>query len=280
MTFDDLPLFGFDLVVADPPWHFDLYSEQGDDKSPQKHYETMHIEAIKTMRVGDLVGANSWLMLWTSAPALDQGFEVLKAWGFRYVSRFSWRKTTALGKKRMGPGYVVRTLHEDILIGAVGRPRCCGALPSLFDGVAREHSRKPEEFYSMVERFAPDARRLDLFARQSRAGWTTHGHEARKFDDPRLHMVGGGSGEVAPPLGGRKALRNANRRPNAGPDAQRDYRQGPSAEIEGTLAFGVCKANSPAHGEGSEASKAGEARGTAPNDQPILPAPRRPNAAP
>ena len=180
-SFEPLPLFGFDVVVIDPAWSFELRSEKGEAKSPQAHYACMSIGDIKALPVGQLVGADSWCFLWTSAPMLDLGFECLKAWEFSYKTRLSWRKVTRNGKVRVGPGYVVRTHHEDILVGAIGHPTYRCALPSLFDGIAREHSRKPDEFYSLVEDFAPDARRVDVFARQLRPNWTVWGNETSKF---------------------------------------------------------------------------------------------------
>lgn len=174
--------FSFDVVCADPPWLFSLRSEKGEGKAPQAHYACMDIGAIKALPVGDLASRDCWLFLWTSAPLLDQAFDVLRAWSFSYVSRTTWRKTTVNGKVRVGPGYVVRSMSEDVLIGKIGAPSCAKALPSLFDGLAREHSRKPDEFFRLVEGFAPDAARLDLFSRESRAGWSNWGDEANKFD--------------------------------------------------------------------------------------------------
>ncbi len=180
--FADLRGRRFDLIVGDPPWRFDAHSDKGLKKSPQAHYACMSLGAIKALPVDRLASDNSSLLLWTCAPLLDTGFDVIAAWGFRYCSRLGWRKKTANGLDRMGGGYVVRTIHEDVLIAKRGTPDYAAPFPSLIDGLAREHSRKPDEFYAAVERFAPHARKLDLFARQSRRGWATWGNEARKFD--------------------------------------------------------------------------------------------------
>ena len=107
----------------------------------------------------------------------------MSAWGFDYKSRMAWRKMTVNGKVRVGPGYVVRTMHEDVLIGTRGKPKLIGkAFPSIFDGLAREHSRKPDEFFDLVHA-RTGGNRLELFARQTRPGWTTWGNEVEKFDD-------------------------------------------------------------------------------------------------
>lgn len=181
-VFAPLRPFAYDVIVADPPWLVKLRSQKGEAKAPQAHYRCMTIDQISALPVNNLTGGEAWLFLWTSAPLLDRGFDVMRAWGFRYCSRFSWRKTTVNGKVRLGPGFVVRTTHEDILIGKIGEPPYDKALISLFDGEAREHSRKPESFYSKIEAFAPGARRLDLFSRASRPGWTAWGDEAGKFN--------------------------------------------------------------------------------------------------
>jgi len=104
------------------------------------------------------------------------------AWGFMPRSEMVWRKVTANGKPRMGTGYRVRSLHEPVLVATIGNPKH-KALPSVFDGVAREHSRKPEEFYELVRASTPGAlRRADLFSRENRAGFEGWGLEHGKFD--------------------------------------------------------------------------------------------------
>ncbi|MBS4016791.1 MAG: hypothetical protein KGZ68_01020 [Dechloromonas sp.] len=182
--FEPLPLFCADLVVMDPPTEFALRSENGVNKSGQGHYAVMTDQEILDMPVGLLVGANSWIFLWSNGPKLEFGFACLKRWGFIYVTELAWRKVSKNGKPMMGPGYVARSKHESVLIGKIGRPRYRKAIDSEFDGVRRQHSRKPEEFYQMIDnRFAlPWMRKLDCFARQSRAGWITFGNQRTKFD--------------------------------------------------------------------------------------------------
>lgn len=181
--FGDLRPFQFDLLAIDPPVRFDTYSEKGEAKSPQAQYETMSWDELAAFPVNQLAQRDCWCFLWTCAPSLDKAMGLLKTWGFTYVSRITWRKVTKAGKPRMGPGYIVRTLTEDVLIGRCGSPAYAKALPSIFDGIARRHSEKPEEFYSLVEGFAPDATRLDMFSRRTRPGWSAFGKEAGKFDE-------------------------------------------------------------------------------------------------
>jgi N6-adenosine-specific RNA methylase IME4 len=107
----------------------------------------------------------------------------MRAWGFSYKSCVAWRKITINGKVRLGCGYISRSTHENILIASRGKPKIGKPFRSLFDGLAREHSRKPDEFYALAEAFAPGVRRADLFGRESRSGWDVWGAEATKFDE-------------------------------------------------------------------------------------------------
>mgnify|MGYP001612675063 CR=1 FL=1 len=182
--FEPLSHFGFDVIVADPPWLFELYSEEGEEKSAAAHYSLMSIDKIKALPVGHLARADCLLLLWTTgwAMATGQAQAVSVAWGFKPITEIVWRKTTTAGKVRMGPGYRARTMHEPILLCTLGKP-IHKPFPSLFDGVAREHSRKPEEFYDMVLRCTENAlRRADLFSRATHDGFSGWGNEHGKFD--------------------------------------------------------------------------------------------------
>jgi N6-adenosine-specific RNA methylase IME4 len=182
--FGKLRMFSYDLIVADPPWRFDLFREEtGSEKGPAHHYETMALEEIKALRVGDLASGDCLLLLWTCgwAMATGQAQEVARAWGFKPITELVWRKLTPNGKPRMGCGYRARTFHEPILLCTAGNPAHT-PLPSLVDGIARQHSRKPEEFYGMLDRCCPKLQgRADLFTRTERNGWDGWGREAGKF---------------------------------------------------------------------------------------------------
>lgn len=182
-VFDNLTPLSFDVIVADPPWRFRTWSETNQQKSASRHYDLMHTDDIKSLPVASLANKDCILMLWTTGAMLPQGMDVMRAWGFTYKSEMVWRKVTSNHKVRMGTGYWCRSMHEPILIGTIGKPSKVRAFPSIFDGVAREHSRKPEEFFDIVERHTSGNRRLELFSRQSRPGWETWGHERTKFDE-------------------------------------------------------------------------------------------------
>lgn len=181
--FGDLPPFSFDLIMADPPWLYKLRSEKGEGKSAQAHYKCMPLDEIKAMPVLDLASENCLLWLYATNPMLPQGLEVLKAWGFEFATAGSWEKTTRHGKQSFGGGYIFRSSNEPILIGTRGEPKTTKSVRSSFRGLARGHSVKPEEGYRQAEKLMPNARRLELFSRTNRKGWTVWGDEAGKFGE-------------------------------------------------------------------------------------------------
>ncbi len=181
--FGDLPPFSFDFIMADPPWLYKVRSEKGEGKSAQAHYKCMPLDKIKAMPVLDLASENCLLWLYATNPMLFQAYEVLIDWGFDFVTAGSWEKITKNGKQAFGPGYVLRTSNEPFLIGKRGEPKTTKSVRSSFAGVVRGHSRKPEEGYRHAEKLMPNARRLELFSRTNRKGWTVWGDETGKFGE-------------------------------------------------------------------------------------------------
>ncbi|BAQ18335.1 MT-A70 family methyltransferase [Methyloceanibacter caenitepidi] len=175
-------MFGYELIVADPPWDFENYSEAGTGKGADPHYSVMSLAEIKALPVGDLARGDCLLLLWATGCMLPLALQVMESWGFTYKSEIVWRKTTVNGKVRIGTGYRVRTMHEPVLVGTMGNPHH-KPFPSLIDGLAREHSRKPDEFYEAIDRCCPSLGfRADLFARTRRPGFDSWGDEVGKFD--------------------------------------------------------------------------------------------------
>jgi N6-adenosine-specific RNA methylase IME4 len=179
----DLQPHSYDFIMADPAWHYRLYSKAGEAKSPQAHYETMSIEDIKAQPVLDLASTDCVLWLWAVNPMLPQAIAVMAAWGFEFKTAGTWLKTTVHGKIAFGTGYVLRSSNEPFLIGTRGKPKTSKSVRSGFTGLAREHSRKPEEAYRAAELLMPSARRLELYSRTNRPGWDHFGNEAGKFGE-------------------------------------------------------------------------------------------------
>lgn len=183
--FSGLGLFGFDLIMADPPWKFENWSKKGEAKNASAQYDCMSLDDIKALPVGHLMAPDAVLWLWATNPMLPQAFEVLQAWGVRYVTAGTWVKRTTNGKLGFGTGYRLRCANEPFLIATNGNPATARNVRSVIEGPIREHSRKPDEAFDEASRLVapmPDPRKLELFARQTRDGWTTWGNEATKFD--------------------------------------------------------------------------------------------------
>ena len=187
----DLPPHHFRTIVADPPWSFKTWSNKGKAKSPEQHYDTMSLEDIKALPVGDAAAEDCLLLMWAVNPMLPQAFATMDAWGFSYKTiGFCWAKASRNSdpdwapKWHMGLGYWTRANVEVCLLGVRGKPkRCSKAVRQLIVDPVREHSRKPDEFYNRVMRLAAGPY-LELFSRQEREGWTTWGIERQKF--PRM----------------------------------------------------------------------------------------------
>jgi len=163
----ELPTGPFQVIVADPPWQY----ETGNSLP----YPTMPIEDIKAMPVHEIADENAILWLWTTNAHLPVAFDVIVAWGFEYKTLLTWVKD------RMGTGEWLRGQTEHCLLGARGKPVFLrGSDGTVLEAVRREHSRKPEEFYALVEKVCPGSR-VELFARQQRAGWQAYGSDINCF---------------------------------------------------------------------------------------------------
>ncbi len=166
----------YDLIMADPPWRFELDTAEGEAKSAQAQYGCMSIDDIAALPVAGLARADCLLWLWATAPLLDQQIAVMRRWGFTFKSAGAW------DKRRWGTGYVWRSRAEFVLLGTIGKPSIDGrAVCNLIEGGARRHSEKPVAAYLQAERMMPAARRLELFSRTNRKGWDVWGNEAGKF---------------------------------------------------------------------------------------------------
>lgn len=174
----------YDLIMIDPPWRFELYSDKGEEKSAQAHYRTMSLEEIAALPVADLARPDCLLWLWATAPLLPAQINIMARWGFAYKTSGAWvKRTKKSGDLAFGTGYVLRGCHETFLIGARGKPKLGSkSVRSVIEAPAREHSRKPDAAYRAAEALMPAARRADVFSRETRAGWEASGDETGKFD--------------------------------------------------------------------------------------------------
>jgi N6-adenosine-specific RNA methylase IME4 len=172
-----LPDRKYPVIYADPPWRYEFSTTSS--RSIESHYPTMSTEEICALPVADHATSDSVLFLWVTNPRLHEAFRVLEAWGFTYRTNIVW------AKDKIGGGFYVRNQHELLLIAKRGDPPMPAEADrpsSIISAPRREHSRKPDEAYALIERMYPDLPKLELFARTTREGWVPWGLEVDKFD--------------------------------------------------------------------------------------------------
>lgn len=175
------PRFG--TVLADPPWRF---LNRTGKVAPEHHrlsrYPTMTVEDIAALPVADHLADMAHCYLWVPNALLPDGLTVLAAWGFQYKANLVWHKIRKDGgSDGRGVGFYFRNVTELILFGTRGRN--ARTLPpgrsqvNLIASRKREHSRKPDEQYPLIEACSPGPC-LELFGRGTRPGWTVWGNQA------------------------------------------------------------------------------------------------------
>lgn len=181
-AFGELRPHGYQLIVADYPWSFENYSAAGEAKGPRAHYRTDTPENLaRRFPLGELADVDCLALVWATAPLLERQIAAVRTWGLELKSVIVWEKVFASGKPAIGTGYRVRSRAEFVLVATRGSPRH-DPFPGLFRGIRREHSRKPDEFYEIIDRRCHGlTRRADLFARTRRPGWHAFGDELEKF---------------------------------------------------------------------------------------------------
>ena len=173
------PTGDFDVIVIDPPWD---YAEKGGFSYKQHDFEgnrggvdysTMPLNEIGNIKLP--AKDDSVLFLWTTHAFLKDSFSLLDEWGYNYKATIVWNKVN------MGMGRVIRMQCEFCLLATIGNPIISGESErDIITEKRREHSRKPEAFYDMVERMCV-GRKLDYFSREDRKEWSVYGAETNKF---------------------------------------------------------------------------------------------------
>jgi N6-adenosine-specific RNA methylase IME4 len=199
------PVGGFSTVLADPPWRFaNRTGKVAPEHRRLDRYSTMSLDAIKSLGVASVLAPNAHLYLWVPNALLPDALGVMAAWGFRYISNIVWAKRRKDGgPDGRGVGFYFRNVTELLLFGVHGSMRTLSAGRSqvnMIETRKREHSRKPDEQYELIESCSPGAY-LELFARRRRPGWTVWGDESADDVAPRggVHK-GYAGGAIFPPL--------------------------------------------------------------------------------
>lgn len=157
----------YSTIMADPPWS----RNQTVNFGALKHYNLMKLEDIKNMPIADLAAKNAHLYLWVPNGLLQDGLDVMKAWGFEFKTIFTWIKP------KLGLGVYLRNASETVLFGIRGKlPIQFKAQPNWGFFPVQDHSHKPEEQYAIMERCSPGPY-LELFARRRQPGWDAWGNQ-------------------------------------------------------------------------------------------------------
>lgn len=159
-------------ILADPPWSINQRGKKS-NRSAESHYPLMPLEQIKAMPISDLAAENAHLYLWVPNGLLQEGLDVIKAWGFTYRNALFWIKP------RLGLGVYIRNASETCLFATRGKaPVKFHGQPNWMFSAQMEHSRKPEEQFSIIERLSHPPY-LELFARRrpSNPEWDVWGNQ-------------------------------------------------------------------------------------------------------
>jgi N6-adenosine-specific RNA methylase IME4 len=177
----DVPAGQYRVIYADPPWRYEHVETE--NRAIENHYPTLELAEICALPVSALAADDALLFLWATSPKLAEAMQVIEAWGFNYRTCMVWVKDV------IGMGYYARQRHELLLIAVKGHPPvpATAARPdSVQEWPRGRHSEKPHLFYDLIERMYPNWARLELFARNTRAGWACLGNEIDGMDIRRV----------------------------------------------------------------------------------------------
>lgn len=165
------------VLVADPPWSFGD-KLPGSSRGAEKNYSVLSVSEIERFQL-PRIADDALLFLWRVSSQPEEAMRVVRAWGFVPKSELVWLKKTSTGKPHFGMGRYVRASHEMCVIASRGRGNSLirsRSVRSVFEAPVGAHSRKPDEFYAIVEALA-EGPYHELFARRRRSGWACEGDQ-------------------------------------------------------------------------------------------------------
>lgn len=176
----------FRTILADPPWQFDNRTgKMAPEHRRLARYATMRLDEIAAVPVAGVAASTAHLYLWVPNAMLPYGLRVLEAWGFQYKTNLIWHKIRKDGgPDGRGVGFYFRNVTEMLLFGVRGKDARTLApgrrQVNIIRTMKREHSRKPDETYEIIEACSPGPY-LELFARGNRPNWTVWGNETENY---------------------------------------------------------------------------------------------------
>jgi N6-adenosine-specific RNA methylase IME4 len=182
----------YDIIYADPPWEYRVWSKKGSGRSAEAHYTTQSLGYLACMDIASLCNPDCVLFMWATFPCLLEAFALGKAWGFIYKTvAFVWIKRNQHNQNlSTGMGYYTRANAEVVLLFTKGKalPRTSKNVSQVLISPKGKHSQKPPEIRNRIERLFGDRFRLELFARSRDGffqdveyeGWDVFGNEANR----------------------------------------------------------------------------------------------------
>lgn len=173
----------YKTILADPPWQFqNRTGKVAPEHKRLSRYETMELGEIKELPVGNISDDSAHLYLWVPNALLPEGLDVLQAWGFTYKTNIIWYKIRKDGgPDGRGVGFYFRNVTEILLFGVKGKNARTldpgRTQVNILRSRKREHSRKPDEQYTLIEKCSPGPY-IELFARGTRPGWAAWGDQS------------------------------------------------------------------------------------------------------
>jgi len=175
----------YNIIYADPPWHFsskELQKYNGKRfTSMEKHYKTQSKDWIKQLPVLNIVKNDCALFLWTTDAHMKEAIETMESWGFKYITiAFVWEKKTVTGKTVHNLGAWTMKNYEMCLLGTRGtmlKYKKVNNIPQKVEELRGKHSKKPGKVRKNIELLFGDLPRIELFAREKTEGWDVWGNE-------------------------------------------------------------------------------------------------------
>ena len=177
----------FSTILADPPWQFQNRTGKiAPEHSRLTRYPTMDLDDICALPVAGCAAETAHLYMWVPNALLPDGLRVMEAWGFTYKSNLVWHKVRKDGgSDGRGVGFYFRNVTELILFGVRGKNARTldpgRSQVNMIQTRKREHSRKPDEQYELIEACSPGPY-LELFARGPQPDWTVWGNQAYEYE--------------------------------------------------------------------------------------------------
>ena len=170
----------YNIIYADPAWHFKTYSNKGEKRSAIQYYDCLDINDIYNLPVNDIANDDCILFIWVIDSMLPEALQVIKKWNFKFKTvAFTWVKQNKKSDGYFtGMGYWTRCNPEQCLLATKGNPkRLSKAVRQLIISKRQEHSRKPDEIRNRIVELCGDLPRIELFARNKTKGWSVWGNE-------------------------------------------------------------------------------------------------------